>query len=121
MVSEVSGFGRILMEVAKHQAGRKPVATAVLKSGKGNIAHIMEFADGESLTMMQDKTRPKSRFKAGHAVIEGASSFTSWASQLDAMDNIAADLVKQGFYLVKTRRIDAVQLPLVDIRDAKAA
>ena len=97
------------------------MATAVLKSGKGIVAHIMEFADGESLTMMQDKTRPKSRFEAGRAVVEGASSFTSWASQLDAMDNIAADLVKKGFHLVKTKRIDAVQLPLVDIHHAEAA
>lgn len=121
MVSKRTGPGHVLMEVAEFQRGRIPAATTIMRNGKGELVHIMEFADGESLVMNRDLSRPKCRVQIGEVVKEGRSSWISWHHSHEPMDNIVAAKHSEGFRVKVTKRHDAVQLPLVNIQDALAA
>jgi|GEM_PF-5678467 hypothetical protein len=114
--SKLANSGLVIMDVAVHQRGRTPIASAVLRNGLNKVVHILEFQDGECILINRDLAHQKCRIKNGEVIKSGTSSFSSWESRQDSLKSLLVKAMQDGFNLVKSQRtsnLPLLQVPLV--------
>lgn len=113
---KLANSGLVIMDVAVHQRGRTPIASAVLRNGLNKVIHILEFQDGECILINRDLAHQKCRMKNGEVIKSGTSSFSSWESRQDTLRNLLNLAQEDGFTVVKSKRsnnLPLLQIPLV--------
>jgi len=114
--------GRVIMDVAVHQRGRTPIASAVFRNGLDKVVHILEFQDGECILINRNLKHQKCRIKNGELSKSGESSFVGWESRQDSLRNISEQAKLSGYMEVSSKRtgnLPLLQMPMnLDVQKA---
>lgn len=109
----------MLMDVARMMGTRNPIASAVLVKGHERI-HVAEYLDGNSVLMLRNTNRKKSKFLVSGMEERGESSVVAVKTVKMRIPEIVQEYAEKG-YSLKVKEVQPVNLPLLPMMQIEKA